>query len=85
MGNPILKYEQYELIYEISREQVFIYGIYGILSMQLSIFLHANMNVLKHLILLLETPCPSVRSSVRNVFYPHLTHTHTNLICERVR
>ena len=38
MGNPILKYEQYELIYEISREQVFIYGIYGILSMQLSIF-----------------------------------------------
>ena len=26
-----------------------------------------------------------VRSSVRNVFYPHLTRTHTNLICERTR
>ena len=32
-------------------------------------------------ILLLETPCPSVR----HVFYPHLTRTHTNLMCERAR
>ena len=36
-------------------------------------------------ILLLETPCPSVRWFVRHVFYPHLTRTHTNLICERAR
>ena len=36
-------------------------------------------------ILLLETPCPFVGSSVRHVFYPHLTRTHTNLICERTR
>ena len=34
-----------------------------------------------YLILLLETPC----SSVRHVFYPHLTRTHTNLMCERAR
>ena len=34
-------------------------------------------------ILLLEMPCPFVGSFVRNVFYPHLTRTHTNLICER--
>ena len=27
----------------------------------------------------------SVGSSVRHVFYPHLTRTHTNLICERAR
>ena len=33
-------------------------------------------------ILLLETPCPLVGPLVRNVFYPHLTCTHTNLMCE---
>ena len=36
-------------------------------------------------ILLLETPCSSVRSLVGHVFYPHLTRTHTNLMCERAR
>ena len=36
-------------------------------------------------ILLLETPCPFVGSLVRHVFYPHLTCTHTNLMCERAR
>ena len=36
-----------------------------------------------YLILLLETPCSSVGSSVRHVFYPHLTRTHTNLMCDR--
>ena len=40
---------------------------------------------LKLPILLLETPCPSVGPSVRNVFYPHLTRTHTNLMSERAR
>ena len=30
-------------------------------------------------------PTPRNALSVRNVFYPHLTRTHTNLICERVR
>ena len=28
---------------------------------------------------------PSVGPLVRNVFYPHLTRTHTNLMCERAR
>ena len=39
----------------------------------------ALINPLKPSILLLETPC----SFVRHVFYPHLTRTHTNLMCER--
>ena len=34
-------------------------------------------------ILLLETPCSSVGPFVGHVFYPYLTRTHTNLMCER--
>ena len=48
--------------------------------------MHQNLKCCKHsffLILLLETPCPSVGSSVRHVFYPYLTRTHTNLMFDR--
>ena len=51
---------------------------------QFNLFLQQQQqNIHNYYILLLETPCSSVGPLVGHVFYPHLTRTHTNLMCER--